>query len=276
MPISIRDESSLLQPLRSQGGQTLIEYILVLLVTVSIVLGGVYQLNTAFKSWASNYFGDYISCLLETGELPSIDGTPGDSGTCNQLYQPFSLTDGRPLITTNSGAGAKGGKGGGGGGRNTGGRSAAGGGGGNYGGGGGFAGGGAGQSSGYGNYNRLGSDGSNTGNTGVRYGGGYTQLNRRLDTHTTDSLDTHFAFENDRNTSPRRLPSSSNGKNAEAGSASSFKVKPISERKKPAEDASNLNFTVGNFLKWIIIAAIIIALVLLIGGQMLQVGKSME
>lgn len=76
-----------------------------LVVTIGIVLGVLYQLNSAFKAFAANYFGDYLACLLETGELPSIGGTPDASGECNALFKPFSLAEGRPLIPT-AGAGA--------------------------------------------------------------------------------------------------------------------------------------------------------------------------
>ena len=86
--------------LGQQGGQAVLEYILVLVVVVAIILGGFYQMNTAFKVWAQSYFGDYLSCLLETGELPALGGAVNAAGgICNDLYEPFSIDKGRPLLT---------------------------------------------------------------------------------------------------------------------------------------------------------------------------------
>jgi hypothetical protein len=82
----------------SQSGQAAIEYILVLVVVVSIALGVMYQLNDAMKKYVQSYFGDYVACLLETGELPSLGGSGGiNADTCDAEYEAFSLQNGRPL-----------------------------------------------------------------------------------------------------------------------------------------------------------------------------------
>lgn len=88
----------------NQSGQAVLEYILVLVVLVAIILGGLYQVNTAFKVWAENYFGSYLSCLLETGELPALGGG-GSAGACDEIYEPYSFDKGRPLLASNSGSG---------------------------------------------------------------------------------------------------------------------------------------------------------------------------
>ncbi|MBY0384538.1 hypothetical protein K2X05_05215 [bacterium] len=83
----------------SQSGQAILEYILVLVVVVGIALGVMYQLNTALKKYVQSYFGDYVACLLETGEMPSLGGGSGiNSDVCASSYEPFSLKNGRPLI----------------------------------------------------------------------------------------------------------------------------------------------------------------------------------
>lgn len=82
----------------NRKGQALVEYILVLVVVVGIVLGAIYQLNSAFKYWAENYFGDYLTCLLETGELPGLGADENSNSECAQLYKEFSaasLLDGK-------------------------------------------------------------------------------------------------------------------------------------------------------------------------------------
>lgn len=85
------------------SGQGIVEYILILSLSTIMILGFIYQLNKAFSAWAESYFGDYLACLIETGELPSL-GAPSRgnnnqaSAGCNSQYQAFSLSNGRPLI----------------------------------------------------------------------------------------------------------------------------------------------------------------------------------
>lgn len=80
----------------NQRGQGTTEYLLILFLSVAIILGAIVQLNTAFRSWADNYFGEYLTCLLETGELPSLGG--GSDGACDGSFKPFSLAEGRPAL----------------------------------------------------------------------------------------------------------------------------------------------------------------------------------
>ena len=84
-----------LREIKSNSGQAIVEYILVLVVAIAL-MGMVLQFSKAFQAFANNYFGSYLSCLLEMGELPSL-GFDGSSGICNTEFQPFSLTEGRPL-----------------------------------------------------------------------------------------------------------------------------------------------------------------------------------
>ena len=79
-----------------QSGQAVIEYLLILLIIVGIVIGLMTQFHGAFRDYVDNYFGEYLACLLETGELPSLGGnTPG---VCNTSFQPFTFSSGRPPI----------------------------------------------------------------------------------------------------------------------------------------------------------------------------------
>ncbi|HEX4922668.1 MAG TPA: hypothetical protein VFV50_01230, partial [Bdellovibrionales bacterium] len=41
-----------------------------------------------------NYYGRYLACLLETGELPTL-GFEGAEGECNEEFLPFTFTAGR-------------------------------------------------------------------------------------------------------------------------------------------------------------------------------------
>jgi len=93
--------------LRSESGQAVLEYILILVVVVGIILGVMYQLDTAFKKYVQSYFGDYIACLLETGEMPSLGAGDGaNQEICSASFEPFSLKNGRPF--SGGGGGGKG------------------------------------------------------------------------------------------------------------------------------------------------------------------------
>ncbi|MBT4760483.1 MAG: hypothetical protein HOO06_02190 [Bdellovibrionaceae bacterium] len=82
--------------LLQQKGQGAIEYILLMTVGVAIILGIVSQFNKSFGQWAENYFGEYISCILETGEMPSLGGGGGaNSSVCASSFEPFTMAEGR-------------------------------------------------------------------------------------------------------------------------------------------------------------------------------------
>ncbi|NCN95279.1 MAG: hypothetical protein GW917_00990 [Bdellovibrionales bacterium] len=272
--------------INNQRGQGVTEYILVLVVIVAMLLGGMYQLNTAFQKWANNYFGDYLACLLETGELPSIGGAPGDSGICNELFQPFDFTSGRTPRETGDGGDESNsgedeslsersrrgsGKGGGGtresatnsrgsyvsgsssGGRSSSSRQ-------------GSAGGGSSGkaekkytgSTDASNYSGLGRSQTNSANGRPRY---VPIISRRI-VDTTEEERTSAARQN----AVSRNPSGSETKRIQV-------VRKSLKKDTPDEDEP---MTFGGFLRFLIIAAIIIALVLFLGGQALQISKNSE
>ncbi len=270
MDFSFRDARSL----KSQSGQGTIEYVLILVVAVAIILGLMYQLNTAFRSWANSYFGDYLACLLETGELPTIGGSPGDSGICDQLFKTFSLAEGRPLKDFSQ----------------PGPRSEA---------GGGPSGGTREQAGGGSNYRPAGSSGGRfssgsgggvragvqrrrintaeigTGNmSAVSYVNGYSYYQPPLARRSKIKLDNRFALEQEREITQRRRSVASSKKEAETRRPS-IKLKKTAFRRTQSAPADS-GFTVGNFIKILLIIAIIIALVVFIGSQVLSISKSME
>ena len=82
-----------------EQGQAVIEYILFLIIIVSVILGILYQFNDTFKKFIHSYFGDYIACLLETGELPSLGGEGGPSQeACNAKFKNFNVSSGRSIL----------------------------------------------------------------------------------------------------------------------------------------------------------------------------------
>ena len=261
--------------IRNERGQAIVEYILVLVVVVVIALGGLYQLNDAFRQWAVNYFGTYIACLLETGELPTLSGSDGDGGICNQFFQPYSLANGRPLI---KGIGAGGGDekkqhsnsthegrtaggGGGGGSSNTE-----------------FS---RSRLSGAADQNAKNgagkkADAAYTGDTRTSSYGAYSGFRQNSSRMTRVLLDQSFAFQNERERQTRRQISSPPTRNYTGSAGAKTAVHFRNKVAETVDDAPSSGFTVANFLRYIIIAAIILAMVIFLGGQGLQIGKGMD
>lgn len=94
-----------------QSGQAAVEYILLLVVSVSIIVG----LKNAFKGagdFVNNYVGAYTQCLMEYGELPSLGlddveltrhKNDAEEG-CNPKFKNFTFAEGRPPIETGGGS----------------------------------------------------------------------------------------------------------------------------------------------------------------------------
>ncbi len=273
--------------MRSESGQGIVEYILVLVIAVGLILGLLYQFDDAFRVYAQNYFGDYLACLLETGELPNL-GSTNSQGTCGALFQPFDINNGQGL----AGGGGAGGAG-------VGSTSQTNGRGQNEANSGGSAGGtltraGGGSNGGSG----AGSNGSSF-SIGIGQSGGggtagqkaalYTgsdessipssALSGRGTTQTTRQrfLDESFIVE--------RRPAAVDSGNVRipvrakdvAGATKNDRIqvkrKIASRGEFGKEDEA---WTFGTYLRILIIAAIVIALLLLIGGQALQISQGME
>lgn len=83
-----------LKKLKSQNGQALVEYILIISLSVALILGLMNQFYAPFGKWLDNYLGKYLECLLDVGELPSLGGGE-TSGECNSKFSAFSITKGR-------------------------------------------------------------------------------------------------------------------------------------------------------------------------------------
>lgn len=268
--------------LTSQSGQGILEYILVLVVTVALILGLMWQFSDAFRAWANNYFGEYLACLLETGELPSIGG---GSGVCNQYFEPFSLAAGRPLKPP-------GGQDGGGGynpqssGRGSSSRN-------NNVAYSGRVGGGGGSGGGMRFRSNFSGDiaGSNAGSSRVAAG-----KEEKIYTGSTESsmpasiynnspenqrikvrqLDRAFGFQQEKPEGEKtetRITVKKENKNIREE-----KKRMLVKRKLAASEEVEVDgdMSFGDFFRILVIAAIIIALLVFLGGQALQIGKSME
>jgi len=88
-------------------------------------------------------------------------------------------------------------------------------------------------------------------------------------------LDKGFAFENEKEEKQKSKPLGSSRATA-SDVAQKTKINMISKAKEKAKVAEESEWTFGSFIRYLVLAAIIVALVVVIGGQVLQVGKSME
>lgn len=105
--------------LKGQEGQGVIEYILLMVIVIGVVISLLAQFNRSIGDYIRSYYGDYISCLLETGELPTIGSTATVNGICDAQFQPFTFATGRPSNSTANRGGSSSGGGGSGGGNSS-------------------------------------------------------------------------------------------------------------------------------------------------------------
>lgn len=269
--------------LKNQRGQGTVEYVLVLALVVAIIFGGIYQLNTAFRVFADNYFGEYLACLLETGELPGVGG--GDPNSLCKI-EAFDLAKGQ----RRDGQDGNGGGGAGGPGddgdqsdaddpsivKNTS----------------GSPGGGSNAEIGSASGSR---NGSNSARTRIRRGGSggdedengsgeggsspsafansYDQGRTvRIPIRNVDQFGRVINKRKDKEETRTKVSSSTIERGAREGAPERIKVV---KRVPASEDKDDgVEFTMGNMLRYLIIIAIIIAIVIFIGGQALQVSKS--
>lgn len=69
---SHRKKIDLNQGACGHSGQAYVEYILILVVTVTLVISLASMIFTPFQSFLQQFMGEYTSCLLESGELPAL------------------------------------------------------------------------------------------------------------------------------------------------------------------------------------------------------------
>ncbi len=74
-----------------ESGQALVEYILLLMIVLLISVGLLYQFNRSVRSYVNVFFGEYVACLIASGQLPSLGSE--DSTGCEKPSFSFSSTD---------------------------------------------------------------------------------------------------------------------------------------------------------------------------------------
>lgn len=266
-----------------QSGQGVIEYLLVLVVVTSIIIGLIYQFNTAFRDYAKNYFGDYLACLLETGELPTIGGG-GGNGLCNESFKPFTWAGGRspidssssktsynpPERSSNSNSNSKKGSSGRGGGN---------------------AGRGSATEGGFSNGNRItasssknskssgegdakGSDDRFTGSTKAMPLAGYGSWKKSAGGYASRITINDRRFASNKNEKEKKKNVKAEGsKTQDSGDAQQKRVLISSKKREVASTSEDDSWSMGNLFKYLLMAAIIIAIVVFLGGQVTSVTK---
>ncbi|MGE5085278.1 MAG: hypothetical protein ACM3MG_03195 [Bacillota bacterium] len=279
--------------LQNNRGQAVIEYVLLLIISVSLVLMLVYQIFKPMQNFVQGFMGDYMACLLETGELPAFGGTDASATKAADLGCSAKFNN----ITGNSSGASGAGSGSGSDsssasaaskassrGNDSGSGSSS--------SGGGYAGSSSRNGSRYLTSSRRGSsgvDGSSSaqggkvveialdgGGSGGFFkgsnGGGYIGQGRKITSVGVTGLT---------DTEKKKLEKKAMGaKNAVVASGEfgtppkkiSVK-KPEPKREIASEDEP---LTIGNFIRYLFIAALVLALVIFIGGQALQMSKSGE
>jgi hypothetical protein len=262
----------------SHSGQAIIEYILILLVIVVILLSTLWKLSSSYRAYTTNLFGSYFACLLETGEVPSQAG-----GLCASTFKPFSTKDGiekgrfgaagdgAPAANRAANRPVQNYSGGGGSGNNRG----------ETVGGSGFASRGSGGRPAVASAGQGKEDGKSNSNSlslapGVR---GSKQIGRSSSNGKDRVIASGFGEDEEGGKNKNRPTSKKVGEASESvGGLKKGKFvsqfKPKGPDQKIEDDTTQFSF--GGLLRLFLIVCIILALVIFIGGQFMQISKSME
>ncbi|WP_291516141.1 hypothetical protein [Bdellovibrio sp. ArHS] len=276
--------------LGNNQGQAVIEYVLMLVITVSLILMLANQIFKPFGQFVDNYMGKYVACLLEYGELPSLGSdTPSvvdEDSECDKKFQPGTLSGGRPpngngsdgssgsnSANKNSSSGSSSdGSSGGSGGTYAGSASRRGG-------------------SSYMGRGRRPSSGVETGGNSAQAGGKVVEI--ALDNggnggfFRSSNGGRYIAPQRKRmsvgisgltETERKKLEKKADGTGGRIVTGESFNPPPKKTLVKKPEVKTAVQeeapMTIGNFIRYLFIAALVIALVIFIGGQALQMSKS--
>lgn len=241
-------------------------------------------MNKAFRVFAEGYFGEYLTCLLETGELPGL-GAQDPNSQCATAYRAFTMAKLNPGEGggTNSGGGNSSGEGGSGSDASAGssgsssritpGKDAE---------------SGAGESSygssvAHGTPNRFrtyNSTGKNSGVENTAVGNSSADaIKGSQEKGETQRFAVTDTIRNGRKDKKEKVGSTKvkGSEKSEQSNRKNVVLIPINKRLPTAvSDADLGGFGFGDFLRYLIIAAIIIAIIIFVGGQAVQVSKGMD
>jgi hypothetical protein len=268
-------EMQRLEKQKSQSGQAVVEYVLLLVIAVALILGLANQVYRPFGKWVENEMGPYLECLLDVGELPALGGQV--TGECVNPFGPGNSDDpNNPNKRRRPGSGNEvaGRERSGGGGSGS---AATSGGGGRAGRNRGFAVGGQGSADGAGSGSGTGQiveplpqssffrlRSNNSSNVPQAAGSGVNAITAEARGRV-----------NRPKTQEERVFSAGQLDMAENGQKTKRLIVSPPERKPTAEDDS-IEWNFGQYIKFALILAIIIAIVLFVAGQVSSITKSME
>lgn len=264
---------------QNNAGQAMLEYILILVVTVTLLLSLMTQIFKPLQSFLKAYMGDYIQCILETGELPALGGETritDESDGCNARFEAATLAAGRPpRDSERSSAAAASGRDS----RRE--RS---------------SGGGAGGGSTVGRSSNFGSSRPPRSASSERGGAGSTKVVEISLGSTGEAgffkKPTSSAYSNNSAQQPKTVvvygvsnsddykekPSGPSAPRVVAGGLTPEAAKkiPVKPPPKPGVEEEAAPWSFGEYLRYFLIALILIAFILLIGGQAFRLAKSWE
>lgn len=89
-----------------EKGQATVESVLLIAVTVIIAISLMFTFYQPLNKWLDNYMGSYLTCLIDVGELPNLGS--GNEGQCDAEYEKFTLGEGRPPTPGSGGSSSSG------------------------------------------------------------------------------------------------------------------------------------------------------------------------
>ncbi len=271
-----------------ESGQGVLEYILVLVIILVVILGLVYQFNAKFRLYAEQFFDGYIACLLETGELPGVGGS-----SCEEEIKTIADMQAKGLLRfPDDGSGGGGGEGGGNKDKSSDngkaadtssrerGETVS------------NGGGGGGRTTNFGNFGR---GGGRDRSTPVRTGAnskeeadamGYGGLSMPSGYYSGDMASARrdrvtYVYDEYSEVDERvqgKPPVAKTDKKAENSNALRPKraIENTTRRSTASIDINEAEFSFGEMIRWLIIAALILAIIIFFGGQLLQIMRSRE
>lgn len=93
-----------------QSGQALVEFVLIMVITAGLLMAAK-KAFSGLDKFINHYIADYTVCLMEYGELPSLGVRDGDqkkhesSSQCDKDFEAFTWASGRPPVSAGSGSG---------------------------------------------------------------------------------------------------------------------------------------------------------------------------
>lgn len=281
-----------------QKGQAIIEYMLILVVTVSLVMLLMNYMFKPFGEFIQRYMGDYVACLLDYGELPTlghdVESIVDSDSECDKKFKPASIADGRPQKEGSGGSsssnrdpagrgeGAEGSGGSSGSGGDSGGS-----------GGGSYAGSSSRGRSSRMNLGRRPSRGVESGSNEMAAGkvveitldngggGGFFRSSSNNSAAVRRARkETYVGIAGLSESERKKLEKKAEGTSRMVTVGQGMEPPPKKTTVKPPEpkaavQSEDESFTIGGFVRYLFIAAIVIALLLLIGGQAMQMSKEL-